>query len=181
MRFCYFPTLLFAATSLVQLVTADLSRVELSLKRISAALTDLDAGIKNIPGGGDTSEAQRQTSNLLSVARVAIDELRLGAREIRRGPNVGAWEGLTLLPSLNSLSTQLDSSSKGWVYAKPMVRAAGMTQTVLELLMDASEATLVFSDTIIGKLPYIEQPLGTTYKNQFVAIIEKSVAEYKLA
>lgn len=162
--------------------TSDIKLVANYFARLTTTLGSIDSAMRSRPSGGDTAEAQRQTDNLLSLTNKAIEELRLGSRDIRRDqPTIGSLEGMTLMTPLNNLSTQLQRVADGWTSSKDMVVAAGKKSAVLNTMLDASEATIVFSDAIIQKIPLVEQYIGQGYKTQFMNIIEKTIQIYKKA
>jgi hypothetical protein len=187
MRLAIFPVLFILHNAIAapipksssQLAARDIQVVANALTNVSRELNILENGMRSRPRGGTIDEARRITDDLLAQSRRAIDVLREGARDIRRGPNLKADEGLTLIPTLNTMTKQLQAASDGWTNAKDMAVAAGMKAAILNMMLDASEGVIVFADVVIGKLPYIEQPLGRQYQRQFAEIIERCIKVYQ--
>jgi hypothetical protein len=164
----------------IELAPRDSSVIERSLKRVLNSMTKLDNGMKQRRSGGDTREAQKETNGLVQLGKDLVEELRLGSREVRRGPAVNSFEAIALLQGIDNLTRVLQSITNGWIDSKRMVLAAGSKATVLNLLLDASEGSTVFSDAIISKLPLLEQTLGQQFKTTFTMIIEMAIKEYRI-
>lgn len=150
-----------------------------SIKKMSDKLNKLDKALKARPSGGNVEKAKTTTNNLLSLTKDAIEETRHGSRLIREGPSVGYFESLAIATELNGVASTLGSTTTQWIASKPMVLAAGLKKEVYEILVDASDAISVFSDTLINKLPLGTGTLGQLTKAQFVAIVEPSLREYR--
>lgn len=179
---------LFAALCLAGSTTAspietaaqDVTLITACITRASSGLIALDKAMQSRPKGGSTAEAQQITQDLMALAQATTEDVRTCGRDIRRNQkDISTLEGLTLLTPFNALATQLQKVSDEWISSKPMVVAAGLRESVLMMLMDTSEAVIVFSDALIAKFSYLEQPVGMSYKTTFSSIIEKCIAEYR--
>jgi hypothetical protein len=165
-----------AAPVPVDLAPASTAVVDNALRSVANALGALDNAMRSRPPGGSAEEASRITDYLLGLSNNAISQLRNGANDVRsRQANLGAWEGLTLVPTLTSMTAQLQSVMNGWTDSKAMVIAAGRYDQALSVLYEAADRTNIFADSIINKLPWGEQTLGGTYKSQFTRIFDNTI------
>jgi hypothetical protein len=150
--------------------------VDSALRGVANALRDLDSAMRSRPPGGSAEEASRITDYLLNLSNNAIIQLRNGANDVRsRQANLGALEGLSLTPTLNTMTSQLQNVMSGWTDSKAMVIAAGKYDVTLSTLYEAADRTVIFADSIINKLPWGEQTLGGTYKTQFTKIFDNTI------
>jgi hypothetical protein len=184
MRFTVFVAAICLTGSIVatpiETAPQDLKLVTACFTRLSQNLAAIEGAMRVRPNGGSIAEAQRITSELMTLSQVAIEDTRVCARDIRRSQgDIGLMESLNLLPALNTLETQLQKITEQWMQSKSMVAAAGQRQFVMTMLMDSSEAIIAFSETLISKLPYLGQPFGTSYKTTFATILEKAITAYK--
>jgi hypothetical protein len=182
MQFNLFLVLGLAASAIaapVQLETRDTAVIDASVRRISNALTRLDSAFKSRRPGGDVREAEKSTDNFLVLHREVVEELRFGSREVRRGPNVNAFEALQLYQRVDGVTKLLQSVVDGWKDSKRIVVTAGKKNVVLDELLTASEASQQFAEAIIQKLPLLEQGAGQTFKQQHFRILETAITEYK--
>jgi hypothetical protein len=128
--------------------------------------------------------ATTQGSDRIAAALIArnhdlIEDLRFGSREIRHGPSVNSYEALLLMQSVGSITQGLQSAVNGWIDSKRLIVAAGRKAVVLDELIAAEEASDVFSDAMIAKLPVLNQPLAQQFKANVNRIIGLAVADYK--
>lgn len=163
----------------VSLESRDVTVIDASFKRITNSLNKLTAGFNQRASGGDSKKAEQETNKLLNLAQTSLEECRFSAREIRRGPNVNAFEAVGLLNMVNSLTSQIRTVVDGWVDAKRMVQAGGKKAAVLNALLDASEATTNLGDAIISKLPVLDRPLAQQFQSAFVRVYETAITDYK--
>ncbi|KAF2430495.1 hypothetical protein EJ08DRAFT_660698 [Tothia fuscella] len=149
-----------------------------TIKTISNKINKLDVALKQRPGSGSPDTARSITQNLLTLSKDSIAESKKGARYIREGSLITYAESLVVGTLLTSMQMTLTSTTKGWIDSKRMVVAAGMQQDVLNTLYDASDATNLFADTLISKMPMGTGTVGLFTKEQFVRIIEPGITEY---
>jgi hypothetical protein len=154
--------------------------VDSALKAVANSLSALDNAMRQRPPGGSIEEAARITDYLLNLSNEAIVQLRNGAQDVRaRQATLGAWEGLSLVPLLTTMTTQLQNVMTGWMDSKRMVVAGGRYEAAVSVLYEASDRTAIFADAIIAKLPWGEQTLGGTYKTQFTKIFDATIRVYQ--
>jgi hypothetical protein len=157
----------------------DLAVIDGSLRRIGISLSRLENGMKSRRPGGDSIEAERETNGLLSLNRSVVDEVRLGSRDIRRGPGVNVVEATALASSIGGLIKQTQRVMDGWIDSKRMVVVAGKRNIVLDELLSHSDAVAVLADAIIFKLPGTNQGLGQQFKVAINKVIESAISAYK--
>lgn len=177
--FAFIAVLLHLGSIIASPEKRDVTAIEIAIRRISSALQRLDAGMRSRPNGGDLAEAVRQSDRLMGLQMAVVGELRTSAREVRRGPNASMGEGYNVTQAFGNMTGLVQISTDGWLASLPMIVAAQKQDAVLNTLMDTSEATTIFADALIGKLPYVIQAVASPQKTQFINIIEKSVAQYQ--
>jgi hypothetical protein len=160
------------------LLARDTTVVERAVYRVTMSTTKLDQALRALPRGGSPQEADRYTSNLLGLGREVIEDLNVGAREIRKGPMMGPIENVKIVDPLENMAKWMQSAMAGWVNAKTMVVAAGRKGSVYAHLLAISEAVTLFGDGWYNKLPMPNKAFGTMIKDRHQAIIEAAVREY---
>jgi hypothetical protein len=154
--------------------------VDNALRSVANSLTRLDQAMKSRPYGGSVEEAAQITDTLLQLSNVVISDLRNGANDIRsRQATLGTLEGLSLVPSLTSMASNVQSVMNGWADSKKMVVAGGRYDIAVQTLFEAQDRTSIFADAIIAKVPWGEQTLAGTYKTQFTNIIMGCIKVYQ--
>jgi hypothetical protein len=187
----HFPRLLTLTTTLLltsaatataeptNLAPNDLSVFDRSLSRVSNALSSFDNALRTIPAFRDAADADFQVNTLLTYSGAVINELRNGAQDIRRGPNINTLEAISLPVKVDSLQRQLQSVITGVVRIKNRAVAAGKKLWVLDELQQASAATAGFFDATLTRLGPLEQSLTLSTKQQFLRIIDAAILEYR--
>jgi hypothetical protein len=124
MRFQFLSVacLLGSAVALpIELAAQSTAVVDNALKSVGNSLSALDSAMRARPPGGSIEEAARITDYLLNLSNDAIQQLRNGAQDVRaRQATLGAWEGLTLVPTLTtSSSPRLGTASRFILFLMP--------------------------------------------------------------
>jgi hypothetical protein len=182
MRFNILPLLCLVGSALAlpaNLVARDSAIIERYLGSIINKMGRLDDALRAVPRGGSADEARRITSDLVRYQQDLIEEYRLGARDVRRGPAAGVLDAPRLSEPWYNMGLWLQSNSNGWISAKDMVTAAGKKGEVLDLLMTASEASIVFDEACIAKVAGAGTLLGNWAKSQHGQYIEAAITQYK--
>jgi hypothetical protein len=184
MRFNYFLAALCLAGSTAaaprEIAKRDTQPLYACFTRISVALQAIDSGMKARPNGGTYVEAQQVTYNLMGLTQETINVVQSCAQDVQqRQGDVSASEGLMLMAPVISIYTDLLKVVDGWKNAKTMVVAAGQKDSVLSMLIQASESSIKLADEIIGKVPYLGQPVGALVKNTITQTIGQAIAEYR--
>jgi hypothetical protein len=179
------PTLLTAVCLLssaiaapTTLIARDTTVIERAVYRVTMSTSRLDQALRSLPQGGSSQEAARYTTNLIGLGREIIEDMNVGAREIRRGPMMGPIENVKIVDPLQNMAKWLQSAMTGWVNAKTMVTVAGRKTNVHEHLLAIAEAVTQFGDGWYNKLPIANKAMGGLMKDRHQAIIEVAVREY---
>jgi hypothetical protein len=157
----------------------DISVVDNAMRRVSAAMQNLDQALKRIGPYRDANEADAQITWAIQNAGGLINELRQGSREIKGGPNVNTIEALSLPQKTDTMFKQLQSIVAGVRSVKPIVIASGKQFWVLDELMTGSEAMGTFFDAIISKIGPIEAALTLAIKQQFLNAFNAVIQDYR--
>jgi hypothetical protein len=153
--------------------------IDASIKRVTNSLQRLVLEFKQRKPSSTAQDMDRIATALISRNRDLIQDLRFGSREIRRGPSATSYEALLLMQSAASITQGLQGAVNGWIDAKRVIVMAGRKAAVLDELIAAEEASDVFSDAMIAKLPVLNQPLAQQFKTNVNRIIDLAVADYK--
>jgi hypothetical protein len=170
---CLFTSSVIAAP--VESTTADLRDINLATTHVIDALKRLDAAFSSVNPRDDPG---RTLNELLNIDKFLQSEVITGTGVVKRAPNVGAVEALSLITIVNQITDLVGKTSDGWYNAKAMVKKAGKRDQVYRELKDTADASSAFSDALISKLPYAYQLTGTLAKNRNSALIKGALEEY---
>jgi hypothetical protein len=147
--------------------------------RLINVLSRMDNALKTIPGGGSLSEAAGRTNDLLNMQVEYVNILRDGANAVRRGQNMLPTDGMRMISSIQQVGKLLSSTSAGWVQARDMVTAAQKRNDVYQELIIASDATGLFGDAFVGKMPIPAQTMGKSFSKSCTTSLENAVRAYR--
>jgi hypothetical protein len=152
---------------------------EIHYPRIISILSRLDRALKEVPSGGSVEEAVRRTDELISMQRSYSDALWDGSRDILKGQAMGPPDGMRMRDSILQVGKLLQSTMSGWVFAKKMVAAAGKQSNAYRELTIASDATTIFGDAFVSKMPPAVHNLGKSFSKDCKGYVELAVKAYK--
>jgi hypothetical protein len=170
---CLFASNVIAAP--VESTTTDLKDINLATQHVTDALKRLDAAFNSI---NPRDDAGRTLNELLNIDKFLQSEIITGTGVVKRAPNVGAVEAVSLIANFQTITDLVGKTTDGWYNARAMVKKAGKRDAVYRELKDTSDASLQFSDAVISKLPYLYQPVATLAKNRNTALIKGALEEY---
>jgi hypothetical protein len=147
--------------------------------RLITTLTRLDNALRVIPGGGSLGEAAGRTNDLLNMQNEYVMILRDAARDVRRGQNMVPTDGMRMISSIQQVGKLLQSTSAGWIRAKDMVVAAGKRNDVYQELIIASDATSMYGEAFVAKMPPLVQSRGKSFTKDCTDYLEGAVRAYR--
>jgi hypothetical protein len=161
--------------------TRDTSVIDRYIKRMTDQLTYLKNTIRSLPSGGTQDDANRGAMQLLDLHKRLNNDMRDGAREIRKGPSVNAIEAVVLLTGINSFSNLISDVvlSMTSENVKRMIWTAGKQDAQKRFyseLVAAQDACIAISDAMMGKMPLIDLAAANIIKNSFVSLLEPAVS-----
>jgi hypothetical protein len=168
------------ATDAKQIITRDTSVIDKYIKKVSDDLENIKTTIRALPSGGTQEDANYHALRLLDKYKALNNDIRNGARDIRRGPSVNVIETAILLTGVNSFASLITDAVNAIMTenAKRMIWTAGKQdaqQRFFIELENASEACTNFGDALVSKLPLLEQGVASLFKTAFVNLIEPAV------
>jgi hypothetical protein len=159
----------------------DASATNWAYTQIQAALDNLDKAFKDRNLQYPRISDDQRIVTLLQSNAALDDRLRIGGREIRRGPMITTTEASAITPKSNALYYSVQNIMTSWKLEKPKAVAVGKQLWVLDELMNFSEAFVIFSDSLTSRLnSTIEQRASQLLKGRFTNIIEAVITDYRL-
>jgi hypothetical protein len=147
--------------------------------RLVSILSRIDSSLKTNPSGGSFEEASRRT-NELGMMQAEFKNILLEAKDaVQRGQNMLPPDGMRMMSSIQEVRRLIESTSSGWVRAKPMVVAAGKRTDVYQELIRSSDATTLFGDAFVAKMPPAVQSRGKSFSKDCKGFLEKAILAYR--
>jgi hypothetical protein len=171
--------LLGSAISLPIDLAPNVVPAEAYFPKLVTTLSRLENALKTIPPGGSLEEAAGRTNDLVRTQAEYSNTLRDAARDVRRGQNMVPTDGMRMISSIQQVGKLLQSTSTGWVHAKEMVVAAGKRNDVYQELINASDATSIFGDAFVAKMPPAVQSRGKSFSKDCTSYLEAAIKAYK--
>jgi hypothetical protein len=139
--------------------------IEKYIARITNDLARLDNGLRSVPRGGSTQDAQRITGDLMKIQGIIISDMREGTREIRTWGGPPLTKGILIANSLVTTGQKLTSAMRSWASQKEMVQVSGNINAVVSQLDSFEGALVLFYDGIGAKIGIINQGSIMNSKN----------------
>jgi hypothetical protein len=184
MRFSILSTLYLVSVAIaapVQKQKQDKDVIKRNMKIIADSVRSLDSTLSAKPKAkADPRDVEDFFARALKAHGIASDDMRIGAEEIRRAPDLNAFDATTIIAgSFNPLDVFLNRIINNWISVKRDAEFIGAKDDVRRILEESRYQSNTFYDVLIGKFPVSMSSSAKNSRSRTDTLLLKAISEYR--
>lgn len=183
MRFSLLAPLLFVTSITAAPIDTTQSDASVMTRAVTGVANSLKAsiaavkGLTSAPPGVDLTNYEHDVENKAAAVNTALQS---GAANIRRGPDVTAFEGTGMGNLFSEVQRLTSQSTQSYVDARKLiVRTQGGREAILRILNDHLASAGEFGDACKAKLPIFNSAVGGYLSERSQTELKRAIQAYK--